>query len=451
MSLRNPVLGALLAWFVVSVFVAPRFVAALDIDEAVAMAVESSPDVVDAVAAAERAAERIGSVFELDSVRFGLSGSYREQSAENDSDARPGGPGQPGDASPYSGSADVTLPIIPQLSMSGSVDTDFDGSVSVSLKPFARSNTYTKERGEYRKALSELETQILRTRSAAEKAALEYLSSLRRLALAEAELSLAEDSYEVTTKTYELGETTVDALRDAQSAVGAKRRAYFSARNRATDRTKALSLLLGPSVYDRSDSSIVEPLDLETLVSRVHERTAYTADMTQAAEYSPAVEMASIELESLEAQLRETWLWRPNLSIQGTVDLPAETVGVSASLSFSPSDLNDETRSDLEQSIRDIIETIEAERFALSLDIDAARSSVAIAHEALEAALLDLEQVSLIEAETELLFEQGERTELELREARLASKNSGAEAFEAAAGLLSAQNEYLLLFGETFE
>lgn len=419
----------------------------LNIDEAVALAVESSPEVIAAVEAARDAAEAVGSPFELEKSRLSVTGSYQPAT---ESGGREGSTPTSESEDPYSAAADLSLPVLPQLSLSGSLDSAGKGSASVTLAPFAPWNFYTVEQGAYRQTLAELEAKVAETGARAERLVLDYLVARSRVEHAKEAAVLAEESYEAVRRSYDLGEVGFDDVRDAQQEVSDARRQHLSAQKTLVAAGKTLSLLLGPTVirsHTGSDGSIrIEPLTTEEVLRRAGERRLVVDRLDPARSSSTALERSRIELETLKRQERETWLWRPALTVKGGMSFPDSRLTASISLSFSPSDLNDDRLGDLASAIEDTADAIATEQFTLALDVEAARRSVEISREALDAALLDRERARVLAEEAEILLEHGERTVIEAHQARLSLESAEIGVFQAAADLLSAQSDYLLYF-----
>ena len=162
---------------------------------------------------------------------------------------------------------------------------------------------------------------------------------------------------------------------------------------------------------------------------------------------SETLENLKLELTALQDELKATPLWRPDFNLSGSVGVsdPSD-YSVGASISFSPDDLKDEERADLEEEIREVLVDIQVEQFDLSLQKQLAEQNIGIAEQALEAASLAQEQASLTLRETELLYRQGDRTVFELEQARLSVENAQIDSFAAAADLYRAQSELLMLY-----
>lgn len=433
-------------WIAALLFTLPSL-PALDIDGAVALAVESSPEVVEAMEAVREAAEAIGSPFELEKSRLSVTGSF--QAAAESGGVNTSGPDSATDGS-YSARADVSLPILPQLSVSGGVDAAGEGSASVSVVPFAPWKSYTVEKGAYRQSLAALEGIVSETRARAEKLVLDYLVARFEVEHAKEFAALQEQAYEAVRRSYDLGEADFEEVRDAQQHVGDARRQYLAAERTLISAGKTLSLLLGPAAARRHTAEggaiQVEPVSIEEIMRRIEERDAVVQALAPTRASSAALERARIELETLERQERETWFWRPTVTVQGGVSYPDFRTTASVSLSFSPSDLNGDRIQDLDSAIDDTIATIDTEEFTLALDVEAARRSVDISREAFGAALLDRERARLLADETEVLLDHGERTVIEARQANLSLRSAEIGVFRAGSELLAAQNDYLLYF-----
>jgi hypothetical protein len=86
------------------------------------------------------------------------------------------------------------------------------------------------------------------------------------------------------------------------------------------------------------------------------------------------------------------------------------------------------------------------EQYVLSLEQEVRFKTMAIARQSFDAALFDLQQLLIQEAEARILLNWGDRTKLEMRQIELGVVNARNQSFQQAAAYLKSINEYLLLY-----
>jgi hypothetical protein len=171
-----------------------------------------------------------------------------------------------------------------------------------------------------------------------------------------------------------------------------------------------------------------------------------TSQVAVAQSGSQALAHLELDLEALRAELKSTPLWRPDFDLSASLGLPDPSkYNFAASLSFSPADINNDEREDLQEEIDEKIVDIRSEQYELSLQKQLIEQSIAIARQACEAATLAREQAAIILRESQFLHKQGELTVFELEQASLSLRSAEIDSFAAAADLYQAQSELLML------
>jgi hypothetical protein len=194
----------------------------------------------------------------------------------------------------------------------------------------------------------------------------------------------------------------------------------------------------------------IEPasLSLQQLEELIYAREERIAGLATWRPSSQNLENLKLELTALQEELEATPLWRPDFSLSGSVGLPdLSAYSIGASMNFSPGEIKDDEKEDLEEAIDEKLVDIQVEQFDLSLQKRLVEQNITIAEQALEAAILAQEQASLTLRETELLYQQGERTVYELDQARLSLTGAEIDSFVATVNLYEVQSELLMLYG----
>jgi outer membrane protein TolC len=412
----------------------------LTIEQIALRAQAENPQVLKALRVLNNAEEDLAGESRLLESRLSLesaNGTPQSQSASS---------GDPGDAA-ISGQAGITVPLLDQLSVGGSVTAqqgeEIGGELSLSITPFAAADPSYPEEETYGKALVAWQTLRQQTTFDAEQAALKYLIAGMEVRLGESTLDLEQKLYETVQKELELGEASFEELQDQLSELTTARKSLYSTESQALSSWKELQLLFDP------DGEEVEPasLSFQQLEELIEAREKKISELTAEEPSSQSLENLKLELTALQEELEATPLWRPDFNLSGSVGLPdLSAYSIGASISFSPSDIKDDEREDLEEEIDEKLVDIQIEQFDLSLQEQLVEQNIGIAEQALEAASLAEEQASLTLRETELLYEQGERTVFELEQARLSLESAEIDSFAAAADLYQAQAELLMLY-----
>ena len=392
----------------------------------------------------------------LDNAEQALAGESRLlesilslESAYGTAQSQGGSPGDPG-AAGFSGQAGIIVPLLDQLSVGGGVTArqgeEIGGELSLSITPFAASDRTYAEEEAYGKALVAWQTLRQQTTFDAEQAALAYLIAGMEVDLAEGTLELEQALYETVQKQLELGEASFEELQDQLSELTEARKNLYSRESQALSSWKELQLLFDP------DAEEVEPasLSLQQMGELIRAREQQIGGLAAEQSSSQSLENLKLELTALQEQLEATPPWRPDLNLSGAVGLPdLSAYSVGASISFSPGDIKDEEREDLQEAIDEKLVDIQIEQFELRLQKQLIEQNITIAEQALEAAYLAEDQASLTLRETELLYQQGERTIFELEQACLSLQSAEIDSFTAAADLYQAQAELLMLYVAT--
>ena len=421
----------------------------VSLDEFVELVLANNRGIQNAERSVRDAEGELSGWLSLENTRFDVSGSLRylppmEEGAGGLSDpsgGQPGGESTQEGQTTLSGEVSVSVPIIPQVSVSGRLNDEGNGSVSLSLKPFATGIEDPGAEEAYRKAVLQLVDLRSRTVYDAEEAGLSLLMREAEWELVKEELSYEEKSYVVVKQRYEIGDATYDELQDASGSVSTARKDALTAERNVLSARKDVQLLLGPGVEEIEIAS----LGLVELLGMIEERKA-EAGASGGEVSSLKLEQLAAELDRLRSDLAALWVWRPALSVSASVSVPFEDAQGSVSLSFSPSDLRNEERRELEETIEDKLYDISTERFSLGVELDLQERSVSVSEEIVESEGVVLEQGRLSMEEAELLYEQGELTELELEQELLRLKGTENRMFSSAADLYRSLGDLLYLY-----
>lgn len=419
----------------------------------------------------EAAEEAFQGIITLDDSRLSLNGGYtytpsytRPPTLADDPDDIIDDLVTESEAQSFTGGATLTIPIIPQLSLSAGanvtapittdtpaeeIESSVDGNLSITLSPFTPMRDGYRETEAHKKALVQLEYIEEETVQTARSAALALVSSQMNLSLAgqRYELEMAEE--EVARKRYELGEQSFAELQTASTELSDARKRYLDAQRALLSGQKQLYQILGPEVGELE----IAEASIEDLLGMIAELQRRLDDLANRDPMSLALKNTEIELAALYQQLSETPLYQPDLTLAANTNFPAENSEIpfspirgTISLSFSLQQINDEERNDIEEDIENKMLDVSTEILGLSLEVKMLQHSVSIAKEAMEVSTSDYENAETDLNETVFLHERGESTDTELWEAELNVLSAEIALFSSARDLYGALGDLMLLY-----
>ncbi len=344
-----------------------------------------------------------------------------------------------------SANAGVDVPVLDQISLNASLDSDKNRAYGFTLSPLAhRDDRIQQELARQEGSAAAAQTGIAAENSAL-KAVLDWLSAMRTVDVQIELTSVLESIYRDEKVRYEAGESTLDDVRSALMDWTDAGKTLTSLQN---DRSSAeLSLL--SALNTGADSITLPDLDssdlereLEALQGRMKPDQA---DPLQSYE----VLTAQIEARSLEEELKDTWLFDPDLSLTGSISTDGSgdsSWSGTLSLSFSFQDWQSQEREELSRDLelsRLEAGQVQVEQYqALQQDLIALETT----KQSCDLARLELEEAMEIYDEAEFLLERGEYSRAERDEARLDLKTAEVSLFSALADEYSAWRELLYYF-----
>jgi hypothetical protein len=347
------------------------------------------------------------------------------------------------------GQSSLTLRLLPQLSAGASAVVEqpweFSESVSLSIKPFEPSRQIYSEEKAFNSA-------VVRERYLkrwiyldAERAALNLLISDMERELARETEELEKRKYELAQRRQEVGEASFQDVQDQLLDLIKARRDLFSSEQGYLGDWRTLQLLFAPS----QERIAVAPLPIAELMGLVQQRRAEVDRLGQAEPVTEGLTNLRLELAALEAELKATPAWRPDLNLSTAVALPYAYPGshsVSLSVSFSPNQLKRNQREELLEDIEVKRMEIAAETSSAALEKSLELQNFALVEQALASAQIQAERDRVALQEAEILFQQGRRTTLELEQLRLNLQRTQILIYESAAEVYRVLGVFLMLF-----
>jgi hypothetical protein len=349
----------------------------------------------------------------------------------------------------WSGASSLSLSLIPQLSAGASVSVNdelkLSESVSLSLKPLAPNRqTFTEEKALNNALVAErfLKHSIYLD---AEQAALSLLIRERERELAYSREALEQKKYELEQRRREVGEASFQDVQDQLVELIDARQSMFNSEQLFLSSWKTLQLLITPG----EEKIGVQPLSAEELLQWIEARKLQVQDLRDEQPSTEKLEKLMIELVALQGELQATPPWRPDLSLSTSVGFPYRFPGshsVTLSFAISPNQFAGDEREELQEDIEIKRLEIAAETYAAQLQKTLGQQNIALVEQALISAQIQGERDRVALQEAELLFQQGQRTSLELEQLRLNLRRTEDLTFQAAIDLYRVLGEYLLLF-----
>jgi len=314
--------------------------------------------------------------------------------------------------------------------------------LSLSVEPFTPGRQIYTEEKNYKNA--EVRERYLRQRIYfdAEQAALNLLVRDMERELARSTVELEQKKYELVQRQQELGDASFQDVQDQLVDLITSRQNLFNSEQRYLSDWKTLQLLFAPS----DERIAVVPMSLEELLEMLALRSIATARFDDDKPSSEKLENLRSELIALQAELKATPSWRPELELAAGVVFPDVSPSASLNLSFSPDQLKKDERDELAADIEIKRMEIATEAYTAELQKTLGGQSIAIVEEALVSAQIQKDRDGIALQEAELLYQQGRRTTLELEQLRLNLRRDEILSFQAAAEVYRAQGNYLMLF-----
>lgn len=366
-------------------------------------------------------------------------------------------------------SADLNLPIIPQLILGGSVELplydssagsagpgEVSGSLSIAAYPFAAPVFTPRGSWAYSRALYSYQYAAYEIAFSVEEAVLALLTASKERADGEVGLGIAEEEYAIIREEYEMGETTFDELTDKSDALTEARHNVYTREKALLSAERVFYGSIGtgiPGISGTGESGNdggvkIKPISLEELSEGVETRGRIIDTLGNKVPESLHLSLLRMELEEMRAEEVAAWSYRPDLSVTAAVDIPTEGFSAGITYTFSPEDIKADEKTTLKENILSREEEIAQELYFLQKEkemllsqIQTAAELVSLNRSAREDALITLE-------ETRFLAGEGDRTTTELSRAELSVRTKETSLYAATVELYTLQGEYLLLYAE---
>ncbi len=425
----------LTAALLVSALTAARAQSLESLDDIGSYALEHSTDYQRALLDVLTARNDLDGIIKLDETSFSFSSGYAEEDSGSNE---------------WSAKAGVSLPLIDQLALSATISDDYSGELGMTFSPLYHSSDRKQSNIQYDTALLYAEELALDIQNQALSAALVWMSTRRQSDVQREVVAVKEEVYRDEKIRYEAGESTLDDVRDALMEWTEARTTLSSGQKDLRSAESGLLQILSADLDTASISQIsYKDLSaaLENLKSGIDPEGADSSGV-----YS--VTSALKSLESSEADLKDTWLFDPDLSVTGTLNIPDMTGGSSETatweagveLSFSLEDFQPTERSLSRQEVEQSrLEAVQAEMES-RLTLQQALIALENTEQNRSLAEIEEEQAKDLYEEYEFLMSLGDYSEAEVEDARLAWEQAKINSFSMLAEEYLAWRELLLYY-----
>jgi len=333
-------------------------------------------------------------------------------------------------------SAALTLPVIEQLSLSAAINNDLNGQLGINLKPLAHSSVQKELELKYNSSVISAEGTFISVKIGAVGAALKWMSAKRDLSAADRESELSEIRYKDNKVRYDLGEMTLDELTNSL-ITWSEARVLFSSKEQQYN---ASENLLYSTLGGGSGEVVVKMMELETLKDALA-RLKQSLDPDNSNQMKQSLyRLTVLNSQIAGVNLDNTWNFEPGLSASaGLVVDSTGNLSVEAGILFSisPSDFQKKKRTIAKKEYQ--ISLLEAEQSLnlAQLNLEQTKDSIKSTAINSDISQLKMEQAEVLLSEADLLYKNGEYSELDLNESQLTLDKAKNSLF------LSLINEYL--------
>lgn len=396
-----------------------------DLDDLLALGAENNDQIVNALRDYNDALEASEEIYDIDSIQLGVNGSYSINSDQE-----------------LGYSASLSVPVLSQASLSGSINQNGSGSAGLKLQPFISDLSDQQENETLKKASYQYKQILFSLESDITQSLISYSQALINLEIAREENELAEKNYKIALKQYELDDINYEDLLDAQQSAAEATQTFTQESINLLTAEQELKLLVGPA--DKEYTPV--PLTEEELLSISEGLKKVTQEYKESQAASLSLLNYQAELESLVTEQKKTMIYQPDLSVSADYAYPDSSISIGVSLGFSLADINTDEKEELDYQITSKQTQISNEIYNQELSLSSALKNIEISESAYAIAKNNYEQSQIQLKEAEYLYKTGERTTGELMQAKISLLSSQKNLYSALAGIINARYNYLSHF-----
>jgi hypothetical protein len=273
-------------------------------------------------------------------------------------------------------------------------------------------------------------------------AVLDYNMAVEKNDYLEKKYQLQKEIYEAHQSKYNLGMAEYDALLDEEETYQQVKQDYYNGQKNLLSSQQTCFALLGKFQEDM----VLPAISLESLLKLVNTRTETLHSQKGRSVITEKILALHIELKSLEKKLKQTYPLQPSLKLSSEMNIPLSSVNAKVTFSLSSSQIAFDEQDDLKKEISLKKAFIRESEYMAGLEIKTLEKALTIAEQERDTARRDLENAETFYQEVRFLYENGERTSLELRQAELNREFAGNMLYSSVVGMYKIQGELSMYY-----
>lgn len=382
------------------------------LEEYQTFAVNNNLDLLKSELDLEESREDIESLFKFDSTKLGINGNYKSEE--------------------FGYSALVTVPILEQLELSGSIDEESSGSIGLSISPFDMDTNSKKSELNYDVNKLKNSQTILDVQTSSMESALNWMVATNSLGLAELKSEYYETLYIDDKERYQSGTITLDELQDSFIDWSDAKKDLLSSRQSLSNSEFNLYSKLGTS-GNRVELNTISIDELEKDIQKLKDLIS-GKDGSFTTSLDLQISEKNLEIEKINTD--SIWFYDPNLSAslswgfdEDGMDMSDFSASINFSINMDDFQASEQKRalSSYEISVMEYELETQQEEMELELLLNNHESN------ALETEIykLEYEEAQLLLSEAELLYRSGEYSEMDLLNSSIFLKQAENSLFNA--------------------
>lgn len=326
----------------------------------------------------------------------------------------------------------IEVPIIEKLKISGELDSNLNGSISLIANPFAYSGIPEKTNLQYEGFyLSAIEAKKNIVLTSIENTLL-WLVSSDNLKLQQKRVNLNFNIYNDGKKRFKLGTITLDQLQEYLIEYSKARKELLIMEESYKERESDLYKSFGST----SEEVSIHKINLDAIVQELDKLKQNTDidSYNYHEEYSYKLSLLNQKIK--KSELDSTWIYEPDISILGNIPytegvIEDEKISASINFSFTLDDINQKQRDIAQQRYNLTVKESALKLKEAELEYKKSLDNISKTRINREISTLESEQAAILLSEAELLYSSGDYSKLEVENARIFFEQSQNNLYEA--------------------
>jgi len=365
----------------------------------------------------------IKSILKIDSAKLSTSSTYNYQTGE------------------LGFNSQINIPIIDQLSVTGSLNNKSEGSLGININPLIHSAEREISLLNYN--LSQINTEKIKFNSKknAIQSTLNWMFGFRNLKLKEKRVDMYKNIYEDNKNRYEKGTISLDELQKSLIDWSDSRKALLDQKQNYYNLESNMYSKLGSS----KDSVKILPLETFILSEAIEELDNTIISSNIIFNNDPSYREAVISNMIKKVQYDNIWLYDPDLTLNSSIPynengIKGDKITTSLNFSIKIGDFKSQEKEKANQEYSISMQDLELKENEASLGLERIKDIAESSHIESEIFKYEYEQALVLLNEAEILHKAGDYSQIELLESQLFLQQAENNYFS------SLVNEYLALF-----